>query len=113
MRGDFQRTKAARFRASRLGPFMHLAVRVEFALHDGERRDRPARSLPMAAHSQAGGQEHPNGCTLATFVAQLAANYLQLPQTRARRWCAQHEASGAYAATSQPPAGRLALDRSV
>ena len=87
---------------------MRLFVAIELTERCG------AEPLPATLDSRSAGPLPIRNRPLAAFVAQLAATCLRLPQTRARRRCAQHDATGSYTtAASLTPPERPMLDRSV
>jgi hypothetical protein len=90
------------------GLCVRTLITVEF-LTDHSREGRMDHRLPWCIQDELAEPAGPN--SLTKFVAQLAASYLQLPQTRARWRAAQSEASSAYGATCQLRGGQLGLDR--
>jgi hypothetical protein len=87
---------------------MRLFVAIELTDRCGTQPLPPTRDNRSVDPLPAGN--HP----LAAFVAQLAATFLRLPQTRARGRCAQDDASGSYTtAASLAWPERPTLDRSV
>jgi hypothetical protein len=88
---------------------MRLFVAIELADRCGT-EPMPAAAPDNRSVDPRSAGDHP----LAAFVAQLMATYLRPPQTRARRRCAQDQASGSYtAASSLSWPERPRLDRSV